>query len=65
MKFVYLLESIAEPEQTYVGLTDNVDIGSMLTTPDNLRIPPNSSLGAWSRISPSAMRKRRLPSRNI
>jgi len=24
MKFVYLLESIAQPEQTYVGLTDNV-----------------------------------------
>ncbi|HEY1638293.1 MAG TPA: GIY-YIG nuclease family protein [Rhizomicrobium sp.] len=25
MKFVYLLESITEPEQTYVGLTDNVE----------------------------------------
>jgi putative endonuclease len=24
MKFVYLLESLADTEQTYVGLTDNV-----------------------------------------
>jgi hypothetical protein len=47
MKYVYLLQSIDHPDETYVGLTEELDQGSPLTMQGARLTPPNSSHGAW------------------
>lgn len=49
MKYVYFLESIDHPEQTYVGLTDN--LRARLTAHNAGQSPHTSKFKPWRLVS--------------
>ena len=49
MKYVYLLESIAEPAQMYVGLTDNVQ--SRLSAHNAGQSPHTAKFKPWRLVT--------------
>jgi predicted GIY-YIG superfamily endonuclease len=52
MKYVYLLQSIDFPEETYVGLTDDLRSRFTLhTMRDGRRIRLSTGHGVWFRMS--------------